>query len=120
MSERQIVKHRQSKLREQDYSCYYCHFPIWETDPIEFARHHGITRKEASLFQCTAEHVKAVKDGGTSRKDNIVAACWFCNQHRHQRGKDLDAACYAKLVTRRLMRGAWHHRHLHQRMLDRT
>jgi HNH endonuclease len=30
----------------------------------------------------TADHVRAVWDGGQTRPDNIVAACFECNQDR--------------------------------------
>ena len=78
-------KYRERKAQEQHRRCYYCGFPMWSKRAEGFARHWGITLKEAARFKCTAEHLVARRDGGTSRIDNIAAACLFCNSHRHLR-----------------------------------
>lgn len=56
---------------------------MWERDPESFARRYGVTLEQAAQFRCTAEHLKAVQDGGRNTRWNIVAACQRCNHGRH-------------------------------------
>jgi hypothetical protein len=81
---------------------------MWLHDPKSFARRHGLTRAEANLLQCTAEHLVARCDGGSDSPDNIVAACRHCNSRRHRRPEPLDPLTYRKHVRRRIARGCWH------------
>ena len=110
--------YRERKAHAQFRRCYYCGFPMWSRRPDGFARHFGISIKEAARFHCTAEHLLARRDGGTSRFDNIVAACWFCNSHRHQRATPPSPERYRELVRQRVAKFAWHHTRLHK-MLGR-
>ncbi|QRF60266.1 HNH endonuclease [Variovorax paradoxus] len=60
--------HRISTLRSlacsaQDGKCFYCY--------------------RAMGREVTAEHLKARMDGGRNARENIVAACRYCNQQRH-------------------------------------
>lgn len=75
-----IQKHRQSATRAQQGLCFYCHRPMGKA--------------------VTAEHLKARKDGGTDRKDNIVAACRACNHGRHANAEcaALSVPAYAFLT----------------------
>lgn len=105
---------RRSAAKRQGHRCFYCGFPIWEQDAADFAARYGISQAEARRFLCTAEHVLALGDGGTSRKDNIVAACNFCNRIRHRRKGRIAAQQFAALVQRRLAKQAWHPHWLHK------
>jgi len=55
-------------LRRDGYRCAYC----------------GVTAKERRL---EVDHIVPVSRGGKSVDDNLVAACWQCNN-----GKSDDAA----------------------------
>jgi hypothetical protein len=114
MSDQRTRKYRSRKAAEQHQHCYYCGFPMWGKRPEGFARHYGISVKEAQQFRCTAEHLQARCDGGTACLDNIVAACWFCNSRRHLRSVPLTADAYLKLVQGRVEQFAWHPPWLHK------
>jgi 5-methylcytosine-specific restriction endonuclease McrA len=106
--------YRERKAHQQHRRCFYCGFPMWSRRPEGFARHFGISISEAALFHCTAEHLLPRCDGGTSRFDNIVAACWFCNSRRHLRAIAPNPERYRELVRRRVANFAWHHQRLHK------
>lgn len=118
MSDPRIRKYRRRKAAEQHQRCFYCGFPMWGKRPEGFARHYDISVRDAQRFRSTAEHLQARCDGGTARLDNIVAACWFCNSHRHLRAVAPAADAYLALVRRRVGALAWHPPWLHK-MLGR-
>lgn len=41
-----------------------------------------LTKTEGD-YSCTAEHIIRVVDGGTTSRDNVVAAHRLCNTSRH-------------------------------------
>lgn len=98
---------RKSAFEHQQGRCYYCRLPMWLRDSHKYAARYGLTRKQATLFQCTAEHLLPRKDGGGNATPNIVAACRFCNQRRHTRSKALSPERYKALVSRRLQKRRW-------------
>ena len=106
--------YRERKAHLQHRRCYYRDFPMWSRRPDGFARHYGITIEQVANFQCTAEHLLARCDGGTSRLDNIVAACRCCNLRRHLRASATDPEHYRALVRKRVAKLAWHGRGLHK------
>jgi hypothetical protein len=114
MTDARARKYRQRKFGEQQRRCFYCGFPMWARKPETFAGHFDISLKDAARFKCTAEHLLALRDGGTSRQDNIVAACWFCNYHRHARAVAPPPDRFLQLVRGRVVRHGWHHQHLHK------
>ena len=73
----------------QQGHCIYCHKQMWLSDLADFAVEHKITVKQARHLQCTAEHLRARKDGGGNTASNIAAACLFCNVRRHKRKANL-------------------------------
>jgi len=81
---------------------------MWSEDPHDFALKHKITLAQAKRFQCTGEHLKAYKDGGTATRSNIVAACLFCNRKRHQRKEPPHPDQYKKMIENRMSQGRWH------------
>jgi hypothetical protein len=83
---------------------------MWQGDPDHFVRRHGLTRREAMRFMCTAEHLQARCEGGKDAAPNIVAACLFCNRMRHARARPLNPERYKAHVARRLQRDGWHGR----------
>jgi hypothetical protein len=81
---------------------------MWRGALEPFAQLHGMTLGQARQFQCTAEHLLARQDGGKDGSDNIVAACWACNQRRHKRKKAPEPDAYKELVQKRVACGKWH------------
>lgn len=103
-----LVCLRQSAFASQSGRCYYCSFPMWEDDIKLFAQAHNVTLGQAQWYKCTAEHLEARSEGGLDVKNNIVAACYFCNLKRHQRKKAPAPDAYRQLVRQRLSNGRWH------------
>lgn len=115
-----IALARSSAFREQAGRCIYCGAPMWSHSPEEYAQAHGISLADARRFQVTAEHLKARSDGGSNSRRNIVAACLFCNQKRHQRKAPPAPDAYQALVQARIARRKWHPDHLHSKVLIST
>jgi hypothetical protein len=91
----------------QEHRCYYCGLPMWDRDSDDFASEHSITKRQAALLRCTAEHLTARSDGGTNARVNVVAACAYCNSHRHRARQPLDPVRYRERVAGRMKRGRW-------------
>ncbi|MCB1616206.1 MAG: HNH endonuclease [Pseudomonadales bacterium] len=82
---------------------------MWVDGAVEsFARQYRLTTRQASLLQCTAEHLQARQDGGEDTADNIVAACAYCNRKRHKRPVPLPPQGYRHHVLKRVRKGKWH------------
>lgn len=109
-------KYRARKSREQEGCCHYCGFPMWSKGAAAFAKRYNLSAKEAALFKCTLEHLEARCDGGTSRLENVVAACLWCNWRRHHSGPVLPADRYLLRVRRRVAKKRWHQRRFHELM----
>jgi 5-methylcytosine-specific restriction endonuclease McrA len=104
-----LSRFRADAFHRQEGRCYYCTAPMWHDDGSAFARAYGLSLKVARWLQCTAEHLKARINGGSDSRENIVAACRYCNLKRHQRRKVAPTPNdFRKHVMRRLSRGAWH------------
>jgi hypothetical protein len=103
-----LIKQRSTAFIRQAGYCYYCSYPMWSENPHEFALKHKITLGQAKRYQCTGEHLKAHKDGGTAARSNIVAACLFCNRKRHQRKDPPPPDQYKKMIENRIVQGRWH------------
>lgn len=92
----------------QSGRCYYCDLPMWLDHPEHFALRFHITLPQSKHFQCTAEHLVARQDGGPTSQSNIVAACLFCNQKRHQRKIALSPVKHKERIKKRLSVQKWH------------
>lgn len=114
MSRRQITRNRLSSFLSQEGRCVYCSVHMWMGDIKSFAASHPISLRAARLLQCTAEHVVAKCEGGGDGAANIVAACRRCNQGRHRRKVVLEPERYGREVQRRVGRGKWHDRCVHE------
>jgi hypothetical protein len=108
MSSHKLVRNRSEAFRHQAGRCYYCGVLMWRDDCESFAASFGIKTRTAKLLQCTAEHLHALRDGGTDESGNIVAACWLCNSRRHRRVYDVSLAAYRGHVAKRVKGGKWH------------
>lgn len=102
-----IKKHRQSAFHHQSGLCYYCQQPIWLNQPELFSSTYHLSFRQCQLFRCTAEHLLARQEGGGTTRNNIVAACHFCNQLRHKRKKPMDPPRFRTYVHTRIERGRW-------------
>jgi hypothetical protein len=103
-----LNRSRSLAFRAQNHCCYYCGYPIWESNPREFCAVYGLSTPQARRFQCSAEHRVARRDGGGNGPENIVAACVFCNRTRHRSKAPLSSTEFARHVRRRVAQGKWH------------
>ncbi len=101
-------KHLEYLFHVQNGHCHYCLQPMWRKAVGDFAKRHGISTAQARWLQATTEHLKARCDGGSNLKQNLVAACRFCNQQRHKARCALPPARYSIRVRKRLASGKWH------------
>jgi hypothetical protein len=109
VKKRKSLKHpRSSAFSVQNGFCFYCRQPMWSDDPSELSSEYNISRAQANILRCTGEHLVAYKDDGSSGKENIVAACWYCNQRRHRRKSNPSIKQYKIMIQRRLKQGRWH------------
>lgn len=101
---------RQQASLKQNHRCYYCHFPMWDSDCEYFSLIHKIPLRLARYLKCTAEHLVARQDGGRDNVGNIAAACIWCNKmrHYHREHKAPDAATYCRRVSQLISLGRWH------------
>ncbi len=105
---KKLQKIRNSKFGMQGGRCYYCCQPMWCGNPADFAETHGLKVARTRDLQATAEHLVARSEGGTDTPENVVAACWYCNTHRHRTKRPLAPEAYARKVRSRVSRGRWH------------
>ena len=108
-----IQKSRLLAFERQNGRCYYCNAPVWLEKIAEFAAKFGISLRQATQLQCTAEHLVARHDGGSDSSENIVAACWFCNSRRHRRKSVPSPRAFRKFVSKRIKQFKWHPKQLH-------
>ncbi|PRH81245.1 HNH endonuclease [Arenimonas caeni] len=103
-----LIKSRQSAFAAQGGNCNYCGHPMWESQPEKFSQVHGVRLRQVWRFKCTAEHLVPRESGGRDSKDNIVAACAYCNFQRHRARPARDPEAHRAHVQRRLAKGRWH------------
>lgn len=105
---KRILKIRRLMFGRQHGLCFYCRQPMWEDQREDFMQAHGLSAAQADFLRSTAEHVVARQDGGHDTPANIVAACKYCNWHRHVGREALPSTKFASKVRQRLGRGRWH------------
>ena len=104
-----LVKLRREALDAQKGRCFYCRLPVWEQNGKRFARQHGFPARLARYLRCTAEHLIARQDQGGDVKQNIVAACFWCNHQRHHYGGPVpDPSAWQATVRSLVSSGIWH------------
>ena len=103
-----LIRNRKAAMKRQGGLCYYCRQPMWVADINAFCNHFSMSHKRASWHKVTAEHLQAKCDSGTDQQANIVAACRFCNEHRHRAKTPLSPPQHMKKARRRLAKGGWH------------
>ena len=103
-----LKKPRQIAFVRQNGKCCYCHQPMWNANPTEYAERYCLSAGLTSLMRCTGEHLNAHKDGGSTQNENIAAACLFCNTQRHKLKNDVTPEKFETYVLKRLHKGAWH------------
>lgn len=109
-----LRKPRFAAFQAQGARCYYCGAPMWLVSPDELKPQLDVNKDIATRLQCTGEHLLARCDGGDTSRQNIVAACRFCNSKRHSGKKVLDPGAYRQRVTERMRAGKWHPREIHR------
>ena len=105
---KKIPKIRNIRFREQNGLCHYCGQPMWHSEMPAFCSRYGVSTRMAKYFQATAEHLVPRSEGGSDTLQNIVAACSFCNSHRHHAKRPLSPEAYGKRVKAQLAKGRWH------------
>lgn len=110
MSANKLQRLRRQAFEAQRRRCFYCGFAMWEANPQAFSVEHRITIKQSRLRRCTAEHLVAQKDQGRHTRENVVAACFWCNQRRHKgrRQQAPDPDVYKARVAMQVAKGKWH------------
>jgi 5-methylcytosine-specific restriction endonuclease McrA len=98
---------RRKKMLAQGGRCFYCDLPMWDEAldpclPIS-CRSTGLPK----ILRCTAEHLHPRSEGGANTSDNIVAACWYCNNSRHRRKRPLSPEAHRAHVQQRMAAGRW-------------
>ena len=111
-----IPKLRKQAFARQGGRCYYCSSPMCCGDLEGFAKSLKLTLRFARRFLCTAEHLRAVQDGGKDTAANIVAACAFCNATRHRFKHPPQPDAYKQHVVSRLRQGKWHPKFLRRQI----
>jgi 5-methylcytosine-specific restriction endonuclease McrA len=99
---------RKAKFIEQQGQCYYCFQPMWEKNGEDFAVMHGLSASQVKRLRSTAEHLVAQQNGGCDTRQNIVAACTYCNRTRHKTRRPKTSTDYAQMVRKKLCKGKWH------------
>jgi hypothetical protein len=87
--------------------CYFCELLMCTGALGEFAAALRLPVKCARHFQCTAEHLHPLGEGGPTTASNIVAAHAYCNRTRHRRKKPQSPAAYKARVARAVAKGTW-------------
>jgi hypothetical protein len=103
-----LKKKRARAYESQAGKCYYCGIQMWPKNPQQSRAVSNQSSKYLMRIRCTAEHIQARSDGGSNATENIVAACWFCNQARHRRKKPKSPSVFAEFVRSRVRLGKWH------------
>ena len=99
---------RNRQMRAQNGRCYYCQQPMWLQDINGFCAQYGLSKAQSLQLKCTAEHLVARSEGGPDSDENIVAACQYCNQARHEGEVALSAEAFRQFVRAEMKAGAWH------------
>jgi len=102
-----LLRQRLHAATHQGHRCFYCGLPMWLDDPQSFAAKHGLSLRQAIHLQCTAEHLQARSEGGDNRRQNIVAACRYCNSHRHKARQPLAPRELRARVAKAMHCGCW-------------
>jgi 5-methylcytosine-specific restriction endonuclease McrA len=102
------LKHiRRKKMIAQGGRCFYCGLPMWDDATATALQVSATVHPAPKMLRCTAEHLHARSDGGGNSPDNIVAACWHCNNLRHRRKRPLSPEAYRTHVQQRMAAGKW-------------
>lgn len=104
-----FLRSRSLAFARQGGRYYYCASPMWMDSAAAFAVRYRVTLAQARQFQCTGEHLVARQEGGDNTATNVVAACRYCNAHRHQHRPTAapSATLYIQRVQRRMSQGRW-------------
>lgn len=103
-------KRRFACYERQEGKCYYCNFDMLtefhaQDDRRELLEQYNIVKSLLKTLVCTSEHLVQQHEGGTFKKENIAAACAFCNVSRP---KLMSSDQYKNYVSMRVEQGTWH------------
>ncbi len=98
---RSLALLRESALRRQGGTCFYCGLPIWDVEPESFRRRVGLSKGQVTPLRATAEHLIARQDGGRDTPESVVAACIHCNRTRHRCKRPMGPLVLRERVQKR-------------------
>lgn len=97
MSERSKQYHLLTWLLSKSDKCYYCSktveryndiFESFGLNPADgLAELDSFQRRYLFQTMATVDHVIPRSEGGATRRENVVLACFPCNQGRHRKPK---------------------------------
>ncbi|WP_189392998.1 HNH endonuclease [Alcaligenes pakistanensis] len=90
MAKTSLQKARARAFKLQNGCCFYC----------------GQRMNQSPITKCTAEHLQARSEGG-GVVGNIVAACWYCNNHRHRSRIPMVPEAWQVYVGRKVQQKRW-------------
>ena len=91
-----IPTYRTAAFLAQRGLCFYCRQPM------------APASAQAAITRCTAEHLRPKVEMGRNQKDNLVAACWYCNHQRHAGRRNAQTpAEWATYVRYQVHCGRW-------------
>lgn len=83
---KRLVQLRAAAAQRQRRLCWYCAAKMLSAGE-------GQSGARRAMI-CTAEHLVPRSEGGRDQAENIVAACLFCNRHRHIKRVPLPASAF--------------------------
>ena len=98
---------RRKKMLAQGGRCFYCDLPMWDEALNPSLPLACRSAELPKILRCTAEHLHPRSEGGANTADNIVAACFFCNNSRHRRKRPLSPEAHRAHVQQRMAAGRW-------------
>lgn len=98
---------RRKKMLAQGGRCFYCDLPMWDEALNPSLPLACRSAELPKILRCTAEHLHPRSGGGANTADNIVAACFFCNNSRHRRKRPLSPEAHRAHVQQRMAAGRW-------------
>ena len=103
-----LVRLREISSQRQRGRCFYCQVLLAPARLETFAQRFQLSLAQVRGLQCTAEHLRARKNGGKDEPGNIVAACLKCNQSRHSHGRDSSPEEHKASIAKQIARKQWH------------
>lgn len=105
-----LAKLRIRSAVAQQGCCYYCGLKMIDPAVPQCITPADVRPRWRKFLMCTAEHLRARRDGGGDVASNVVAACAWCNSRRHLGREDRapDPFAYRDRVRKLMAKQRWH------------